>query len=159
LASGQVGTLSRGATLLALTGVSALGEIQSLGVARDITVSGNVSAGTVGNVSNTNTAGLSGVTGQGLVSQVIVPLNSQAAIGEVGSVGSALTIALTGVGARGIAGSASLDPRTLRLSGVRAVGAVGSTIAVYWKPIDDTQNPNWQNVDNSQASNWQAVQT
>jgi hypothetical protein len=146
LASGQAGTVSRGETLLALMGVSARGEIQTLGVARDIPVSGSEGSVSVGDAGKTSTTGLSGVYGQGSASQVIVPLNSQTTIADVGFVGLTVTIALTGVQGRGASGTPTVAPRLLGITGTAASGLEGDVIAVYWKPIDDTQDPNWQNI-------------
>jgi hypothetical protein len=138
-------------------GVSARGEIQTLGVARDVAVSGNAGEGAVGDVDKASTAGLSGVHVQGLVSQAIVPLNSQAIAAAVGSVEPVVSVALTGVGAVGAVRAMGVGPRLFALTGVRASGAVGSVIAVYWKPIDDTQVPDWQNVNNAQGVVWAEV--
>lgn len=159
LASGQVGTVSRGETLLALIGVTATGQISAPGVSRDTLVSGVNGEGAAGSVVQSFAVGVSGVFALGLVSQVIVPIGLDEAVGEVGTVINVRTIALTGVSAQGIAGAASVGPRVFAVTGVAARGATGDVIAVYWKPIDDTQNPNWQNVNNAQASNWQVIQT
>jgi hypothetical protein len=48
-------------------------------------------------------------------------------------------------------------PRLFALTGVRASGFAGTVIAVYWKPIDDTQDANWQNVNNAQGVVWAEV--
>jgi hypothetical protein len=48
----------------------------------------------------------------------------------------------------------SVADRILALTGVNATGSVGDVIAVYWKPIDDTQTPSWQNISNPQTPGW-----
>jgi hypothetical protein len=156
-AVGQAGTVSRGPTLLDLIGVTATGQISSLGVERDTLVSGVGASGLSGTVVQSFAVAVSGVFALGLVSQVIVPLGSDEAVGEVGTVVSVLTIALTGVGATGAVDTMAVDPRVLGLTGVLAVGSEGDVIAVYWKPIDDTQVPNWQNITNTQGSGWTDV--
>ena len=111
---------------------------------------------------------LSGVLGEGVAGQVIVPLNSAPIIGEVGSVTADREVALTGVASSGAVGSVALGDRNLPLSSVSAQGFVGSLIAVYWKDIDDSQfadwmsivtsqTPAWQTMDDTQTSNWQNI--
>jgi hypothetical protein len=149
--------VARGETLLALIGVAATGEIETVGVAKDVLVSGVDASSAVGSVVNSSSAGLESVSAQGLVSQAIVPLNSQAIAAEVGTVGAQVSIALTGVGARGNAGAVALGTRNIALVGVAASGAVGNVIALYWKPVDDNATVNWQNVNNTQGSVWSEV--
>jgi hypothetical protein len=90
---------------------------------------------------------------------VIVPLLPNTATGEVGSVSADRSIALTGVGARGAVGTMTVAERIKALTGVAATGAVGDVIAVYWKPIDDSEDANWQNISNSQTPAWTTVTT
>jgi hypothetical protein len=94
---------------------------------------------------------------QGLVSQAIVPLNSQAIAAAVGTVTKEVLIALTGVGAQAAAGSVALGTRSATLTGVLATGGVGDVTAVYWRPVDDTQAANWQNVNSTQGVAWADV--
>jgi hypothetical protein len=61
------------------------------------------------------------------------------------------------VSAAGAVGTVSVAARTLALTGVSATGAVGNVIAVYWKPIDDTQVASWQNISNPQTPSWTNV--
>jgi hypothetical protein len=88
---------------------------------------------------------------------VIVPLQPALASGEIGSVAAGITIALSGVSARGNAGTVSVAPRLLSLTGNRASGFTGNVIAVYWQLIDDSETANWQNITNSQTPNWNIV--
>jgi len=90
---------------------------------------------------------------------VIVPLLPNTATGAVGSVSADRSVALTGVGALGAVGTMTVAERIKALTGVAASGAVGDVIAVYWKPIDDSQNANWQNITNPQTPGWSTVST
>jgi hypothetical protein len=51
----------------------------------------------------------------------------------------------------------SVAARILALTGVSATGSVGDVIAVYWKPIDDTQTASWQNISNPQTPGWSGI--
>jgi hypothetical protein len=95
----------------------------------------------------------------GVAGQVIVPLLPNTAIGAVGSVSPDRSIALTGVGTTGAVGTMTVAERVKALTGVAATGEVGDVIAVYWKPIDDSQDANWQNISNSQTPTWTTVAT
>jgi hypothetical protein len=53
----------------------------------------------------------------------------------------------------------TIAERFLALTGVAATGAVGDVLAVYWKPIDDSEIANWQNISNSQTPAWTTVTT
>lgn len=155
--AGEAGTVSRGNTLLAMIGVTAQGQIESFGVDRDITVSGNPATGAVQSTDIATTLFVLGVEAQGTSSQVIVPLNSQTTNAEVGFVGLAVTIELTGVQGQGASGTLTVAPRLLGITGTSALGAEGDVIAVYWQIINDTQVPNWQNIISTQGTGWTDV--
>jgi hypothetical protein len=153
-ASGAVGTVTLGARSKALTGNAASGAVGSVtqGISKALT--GVSATGSVGTVVQSASAPLTGVFAQGSVSQVIVPLNPLTATGSVGTVVQEVSIALSGVNASGSVGTMSVAARVLALTGVNARGSVGDVIAVYWKPIDDTQTPSWQNISNPQTPGW-----
>jgi hypothetical protein len=153
-ASGAVGTVTLGARSKALTGNAASGAVGSVtqGISKALT--GVSATGSVGTVVQSASAPLTGVFAQASVSQVIVPLNPLTATGSVGTVVKEVSIALTGVNASGSVGTMSVAARILALTGVNATGSVGDVIAVYWKPIDDTQTPSWQNISNPQTPGW-----
>jgi hypothetical protein len=62
-------------------------------------------------------------------------------------------VGLAGVNALGEEGSVAIS-FSKSPTGVSATGQVGIVIAVYWKPIDDTQTPSWQNINNPQTPGW-----
>jgi hypothetical protein len=102
---------------------------------------GDVANGFVGNVGVTLAVALTGVSAAGSVGTVthggaVVDITGSAATGNVEAVGHNHLIALTGV---------------------NATGSAGDVIAVYWKPIDDTQTPSWQNISNPQTPGWSDV--
>jgi hypothetical protein len=66
---------------------------------------------------------------------------------------------ISGVSASGAVDSVEVAERVLALTGVAAAGSVGEIIAVYWKPIDDNQDPNWQNINDAQSPGWAQVGT
>jgi hypothetical protein len=47
--------------------------------------------------------------------------------------------------------------RGATLTGVAAVGQVGTLVAIYWSLIDDSQTPSWQNIGNSQTPSWAVI--
>jgi hypothetical protein len=55
--------------------------------------------------------------------------------------------ALTGVAAAGSAGTVGLGTRSLALSGVQALGAVGTSTAVYWILVNNAETSNWALVE------------
>jgi hypothetical protein len=61
------------------------------------------------------------------------------------------------VAATGFVGTISNGVRTVALTGVQAMGGVGTVIAVNWKLVDDSQTANWQNVNNAETASWALV--
>jgi hypothetical protein len=79
------------------------------------------------------------------------------AVGNIGSVTVSYTFNLTGTPLDAAVGSVGLGNRSIALAGVAASGAVGDVLAVYWKPIDDSQTANWQNISDAQTAAWTAI--
>lgn len=148
-ATGAVGSVAPGARTIALTGISASGAVGSVVHAKTVVLSGVVAAGAVGTLGVASTKAISGNIAYGQVNQVIVPLNSNAAVGYVGTVSvGERTVALTGVSSSGQVNTMGV-PRSLGLTGNSARGNVGNVTAVYWKIIDDNQPTTWQNINTS----------
>jgi hypothetical protein len=175
--SGNVGNLIFGITF-PLIGNAATGNIQSVNAFTNLALAGvvangfagtifrdetqfaligNVSSGVTGTLNVIQQAVLLGVEAVGRVGTVSVPLRGANATGAVDSITVNYNFALTSPAIAVAIGLVGLGNRTFALTGVAANGAVGDVIAVYWKPIDDSQTANWQNINDAQTAAWAAI--
>lgn len=114
---------------VALTGVSATGDIGTVGVQHDQPITGNAGTSAVGSVTPNTTVALTGVAGTSAVGSVTpsttVALTGVAGTGAAGTVTPNTTVALTGVAGTSAVGTVA-PSTTIGLTGVSATGAVGT---------------------------------
>jgi hypothetical protein len=120
-------------------------------------LTGNAASGAVGSVVPGKQFALTGVEAVGETGYLSIPFTGVEAIGDIGSVTVSYTFNLTGTPIDAAVGSVGLGDRALALTGVASSGAVGDVIAVYWKPIDDSQTANWQNISDAQTAAWAVI--
>ena len=127
-AAGEVGTVSRGPTSIALSGVVASGFAGAVAYVEGQFLSNDSAAGLVGTVVPTTTVAITGVAASGLAGSVI--------FGNV----------LTGVSASGNVGTVAFV-KSIALSGVQGGGSVGTVSPVYWILVNTSQTSNWSLVE------------
>lgn len=114
---------------VALTGVSATGDVGTVGVQHDQPITGNAGTSAVGSVTPNTTVALTGVAGTSAVGSVTpstsVALTGVTGTGAAGTVAPSTSVALTGVAGTGAAGTVTPNT-TVALTGVAGTSAVGT---------------------------------
>lgn len=127
-ATGNVGSLTPN-TSVALIGVTATGSVGSVGAAISVALTSVTGTGSVGSVTVSSTVAVSGVTGTGSVGTV-TPSTSEGedgttATGSVGTVTPSITTTISGVTGTGSVGDVVFT-QVADLTAVTATGSVGS---------------------------------